>query len=91
MPGRIFITGSGVVSAIGTGRAETLASLREGRSGIAPVRYLETADRGFLLGEVRQTDGQLKERLGLKADAVISRTSLLGIVALQEMPALPCP
>ena len=84
MPGRIFITGSGVVSAIGTGRAETLASLREGRSGIAPVRYLETADRGFLLGEVRQTDGQLKERLGLKADAVISRTSLLGIVALQE-------
>lgn len=84
MPGRIFITGSGVVSAIGTGRAETLASLRESRSGIAPVRYLETADRGFLLGEVRQTDGQLKERLGLKADTVISRTSLLGIFALQE-------
>lgn len=84
MPGRIFITGSGVVSAIGTGLTETLASLRESRSGIAPVRFLETADRGFLLGEVGQTDGQLKERLGLEAEAVISRTSLLGIVALQE-------
>ena len=84
MPGRIFITGSGVVSAIGIGARETLASLEAGRSGIAPVRYLETGDRGFLLGEVKQTDAQLKERLDLPADAVISRTSLLGIVALQE-------
>ena len=84
MSQKICITGSGVVSAIGIGRQETLASLQAGRSGIAPVRYLQTGDGGFLLGEVKATDAELKARLGLASDAVISRTSLLGILALQE-------
>lgn len=84
MTGRICITGSGVVSAIGTGTRETLAALQAGRSGIAPVRRLDTAGRDFLLGEVKADNGKLKASLGLPADAVISRTSLLGITALQE-------
>ena len=33
----------GVVSALGCGKAENLAALQAGRSGIAPVRYLQTA------------------------------------------------
>lgn len=73
-----------MVSAIGCGRQETLAALLAGRSGIAPVRYLDTGGRPFLLGEVKRDNAQLKRQLSLPADAVISRTSLLGIVALQE-------
>ena len=84
MSDRICITGAGVVSAIGFGRQQTAASLRAGRSGVAPVRYLATPDRSFLVGEVDLDDAGLKTRLGMPADAVVSRTSLLGIVALQE-------
>ena len=84
MSDRICITGSGVVSAIGFGRQQTAASLRAGRSGVAPVRYLATPDRSFLVGEVALDDAGLKARLGLPADTLISRTSLLDIVALQE-------
>ena len=84
MSDRICITGAGVVSAIGFGRQQTAASLRAGRSGVAPVRYLATPDRSFLVGEVDLDDAGLKARLGMPADAVVSRTSLLGIVALQE-------
>jgi len=84
MQGRIFITGSGVISALGCGKQETLAALQAGQTGIAPVRYLETRDREFLLGEVKRSDGDLRRSAGLPDDAVISRTSLLGILALRE-------
>ena len=84
MPDRICITASGVVSAIGIGKRETLASLRAGRSGVVPVRILETAGGSFLAGEVPLTHAQLLERLSLPAGTVISRTSLLGILALRE-------
>ena len=81
---RICITGSGVVSAIGLGKEETFASLRASRSGIAPVRFLCAADRGFLVGEVPLDDGQMKVRLGIPDDEPVSRTSLLGMLALEE-------
>ena len=81
---RILVTGAGVVSAIGCGKQETLSSLLASRTGIAPVWRLQAQDRGFLLGEVPFTDGALKARLGLAPEAMVSRTSLLGILALQE-------
>lgn len=81
---RVHITGAGVVSALGLGQAATLAALRASRSGIGPVQYLQTDDRTALFGEVPATNAALLERLGLQPDAVISRTSLMGIVALQE-------
>lgn len=80
----IPITGAGVVSALGFGRQATLAALRAGRSGIAPVRYLETGDRSFLVGEVPADEAQLKTLAGLPAAAAVSRTSLMGILALRE-------
>lgn len=84
MEPRIHITGSGVVSALGLGKAATCAALRASHSGIAPVQYLQTDDRTALFGEVPATNAAMQERLGLRADAVISRTSLMGILALQE-------
>lgn len=81
---RICITGSGVVSAIGLDKRETLVSLRTDRSGIAPVRFLETADRDFLVGEVPLDNGQMKVRLGIPDGEPVSRTSLMGMLALDE-------
>ncbi|MBR1570010.1 MAG: beta-ketoacyl-[Bacteroidales bacterium] len=82
MAGRIVITGAGVVSAIGCGQAETLASLREGRSGVGPVKYLETTLRDFPVGEVPLSNAQLASLAG--APDNWPRTTLLSVLALQE-------
>ena len=70
------------MSAIGCGLAETLASLREGRSGIGPVKYLETTLRDFPVGEAPFSNAEMAARTGARAD--LPRTSLLSILALQE-------
>lgn len=71
-----------MVSAIGCGKAETLASLREGRSGIAPVKYLETTLKDFPVGEVPLSNAQLASLAG--APDNWPRTTLLSVLALQE-------
>ena len=82
MPGRIVITGAGVVSAIGCGQADTLSALREKRSGIGPVKYLETSLRDFPVGEAPLSNAELSARTG--APETWPRTTLLSILALQE-------
>ena len=72
----------GVVSALGCGKAENLAALKAGRSGIAPVRYLRTDLKDFPVGEVPLSDEELAARTG--APAGWPRTALLSILALQE-------
>ena len=78
----ILITGAGVASALGVGKADTLASLREGRSGIGPIRYLETSLRDFPVGEVPLSNEEIASRTG--APSSWPRTTLLSILALQE-------
>lgn len=84
MSSSVVITGAGIVSAIGLDKSETLASLRACRSGLAPVRYLDTVHKEFPVGEVKLSDDEMKARLGLAADAPVVRTSLLGMMALRE-------
>lgn len=77
----------GMCSAIGVGREETLASLREGRCGIsAPVRYLKTSRTEFPVGEVPLTTQQMIDMTGVEADRgeMIGRNALVGRVALRE-------
>ncbi|MBR5255572.1 MAG: beta-ketoacyl-[Bacteroidales bacterium] len=78
----IHITGAGVVSAVGCGQGETLDALRRGRSGIGPVRFLRTAEKTFLVGEVPLSNEEMAARCGASPD--LSRTSLMGILALRE-------
>ena len=42
MDNKILVTGIGVISAIGNSVSENLSSLRSAKSGIGPIRYLET-------------------------------------------------
>ena len=79
----IVITGAGIVSAIGIGKTETLDSLREQRSGIAPLRYLKTAHTEFPVGEVKLSDDEMKQRLGITAEPT-TRTALMGMLAMDE-------
>ena len=78
----LHITGAGVVSAIGCGQEETLDALRRGVSGIGQVRYLETAEKAFPVGEVKLSNAELASLTG--ASPELPRTSLLGILALRE-------
>lgn len=78
----LYITGQGVVSAIGFGCADTLAALREGRSGIGPLRYLPTSLTEVPVGEVKASDAELS-RLA-KVPEGLPRTALMGMLALQE-------
>lgn len=82
--GRIVVTGAGVVSAIGVGKAETLESLRAGRSGLGEVSYLDTNRREFPVGEVKLSDAEMLSRLGVDPSVPITRTILLGALALKE-------
>lgn len=86
MTDRILITGSGVVSAIGIGKAETLKSLLEQRSGVAPVSYLPTEHRDFLVGEVKLSNDELTSMVGVPADdgKPQSRNALIARLALRE-------
>lgn len=77
----------GMCSAIGVGREETLASLREGRCGIsASARYLKTSRTEFPVGEVPLTTQQMIDMTGVEADRgeMIGRNALVGRVALRE-------
>jgi 3-oxoacyl-(acyl-carrier-protein) synthase len=78
----IHITGAGVVSAVGCGQGETLDALRRGRSGIGPVRFLQTEEKAFPVGEVPLSNEEMAARSG--ASLELSRTSLMGILALEE-------
>lgn len=80
----ISVVGIGTVSAIGIGIAETLQSLKDGRSGIGNMRHLKSAHTELPVGEVKLSDEELKQRLGVDSNRIVSRTSLLGALALQE-------
>ena len=80
---RIAITGLGVVSATGCGVEENLLGLLQLRSGIGAVTHFETHHR-VPVGEVKMTDVELKAALGLPPRKVLSRTTLLGMMAVRE-------
>ena len=78
-----MITGAGIVSAIGIGKTETLEALRDKRTGIAALRYLKTDHHEFPVGEVKLSDDEMKQRLGITAEPT-TRTALMGMLAMDE-------
>ncbi len=80
----IVITGVGIVSAIGNDTSSVLVSLRNETSGIGEMRYLSSVHKELPVGEVKLSDNQLKDILGLPHEQIISRTTLLGAVALKQ-------
>jgi 3-oxoacyl-[acyl-carrier-protein] synthase-1 len=74
----------GIISALGAGREKTLEALQSGTSGIAASRYLQTVHRNFPVGEVQYSEDELRAMLRIPQGEIVTRTSLLGAVALQE-------
>lgn len=76
----IYITGTGVVSAIGLNTIENLESLLRCKTGIRKLPFRDLDDR--YLGEVAMRNSFIKEELGLNKRT--SRTTLLAMKAAME-------
>lgn len=84
MSSPVYITGAGIVSALGQGLSATARALAAGTSGLGPIRHLQTVHREFPVGEVQLSDAEMAERLGVDAGTPVTRCLLLGQTALGE-------
>lgn len=80
----IFITGTGVVSAIGVGKEETLASLRAGKTGIGKMKYLSSIHSDLPVGEVPLSNEEMVQKLDIAESLFHTRSALMGRLALRE-------
>lgn len=80
----VYITGAGIISAIGNNLTEVEQSLLDGRSGVGKIRLLPSVHRELPCGEVKLSDKELLIELGLPEDASYNRTALLGMVAIRQ-------
>ena len=80
----IVITGMGIVSALGMGVETTVQRLLKAQSGVGTMRYLTSKHTHLPVGEVPMSDAQLRDALQIPSEFSITRTSLLGRVALRE-------
>lgn len=79
----IYVTGIGVISSIGLNVSEHLGSLATGKHGMGPVTLFPTT-LNVPVSEVKYSNNQLKEILGLPISEIYSRTTLLGMIAAKE-------
>ncbi|MDR3133180.1 MAG: beta-ketoacyl-[acyl-carrier-protein] synthase family protein [Prevotellaceae bacterium] len=81
----LLITGVGIISALGRSVKETLDALRKQQSGLSPVTILDTKLKHIPAGEVKYSDEELLDQLGISTGRdAYTRTALLGLAAAEE-------
>ncbi|MGB4655035.1 MAG: beta-ketoacyl-[acyl-carrier-protein] synthase family protein [Bacteroidales bacterium] len=80
---QIVVTGMGVVSAIGNSVAEILHSIKNSTCPIGEIKHLDTINK-YPVAEVALSDAEMKQMLNLPEDAEHTRTTLMGILAVQQ-------
>ena len=80
----ISITGMGIICAIGHDREAVLESLRKKESGIGRMRYLPSVHTDIPVGEIKLSTGEMKRMLGIEKEEPVSRTSVMGAIAVRE-------
>lgn len=80
----ISITGLGIICSIGNNADEVLDSLRKGESGVRSMKYLQSKHQDIPVGEVQLSNEEMKQKLGIESSAPISRTSLMGAIAIRQ-------
>ena len=80
----ICITGLGIICSIGNDAPSVLESLKNRESGIRDMKYLSSRHSYLPVGEVQLSDDQMKEVLGIQDATPISRTSLMGAIAIRQ-------
>lgn len=80
---KVFVTGIGVISAIGCSVSENIDALQNKSTGIGRDSYLSTK-LDVPVGQVKYSNDQLRELLQIGDERLISRTALLGMIAARE-------
>ncbi len=85
MSTKVYITGLGIISAIGNNVAETLGALRQQHVGISTLQHVVTRHQSTIpVAEIKYTNEQLLELCELPASSKATRTALLGLIAAKE-------
>lgn len=80
----IIITGLGIVSAMGIGVNNNIYSLKNNLSGISSRPIVLKSKLNLPVGEIHFTNNELSEHLTIPTSRHLSRTALLGIMAVKE-------
>ena len=80
----IAITGEGIVSAIGNDKQQVMQALLDGKSGVGDMKYLSSSHHELPVGEVHLSNEQMKAQLGIPTDQLMSRTVLMGMMAIKQ-------
>ena len=87
-PIRVFVTGIGIISALGNNAEENRNSLINSQTGIGKAVHFESRYVSFLpFGEIELSNETLKETLNLKDAPGYTRTCLLAVKAFEEAVA----
>ena len=91
---KIVITGEGIVCAIGTDKQSVLHALLKGESGVGTMCHLHSVRKELPVGEVKLSNDEMKAQLSIAlpigqrpldpADRELSRTSLMGMLAIKQ-------
>ena len=80
----IAVTGKGIISAIGADEDEVCAAIRGSKSGVSTIQHLDTIHKELPCGEVKYSNAQLKQLLGISDDFLASRTVLMAVYAIRQ-------
>lgn len=84
MTEKIFVTGAGVISALGKGMDATLISLQNQKSGVGKICHVQTEHEEFPVGEVSLSNDEMSRMLNVGYPLNELRTVLLGLIAAEE-------
>lgn len=81
----VAITGMGIISAIGNSVEENFSSLVNNQKEITTIENIDTVHAAVMkVGEIKRTNQQLVDELGLSADNNFSRTAMIGALAAKQ-------
>lgn len=85
MAQRVFITGIGIISAIGSDVSEVTASLKAMQTGIGSLTLIDSVHMDEIpVAEIKATNQELLDRAAPGQQGYFSRTTLLGLIAAQQ-------
>lgn len=82
---RVFVTGYGMISAIGLNKADHWNALQNQQSGLSKAQYINSKYvEQMPLGEVKKSNNQLRAGINFDLPESVTRTELLAFIAFQE-------
>lgn len=85
MDKKVYVTGIGLISAIGNNVAETLASFNNLKSGVGSLEHIKSRHQGQTpVAEVKASNEELAAMAGFTKEYKNTRTALLGVIAAKE-------